>query len=308
MRYRTIALACAAGLATVAAAGPTPTIFAPGVISGPANDGSPSFMPDGKTLFFTRSGSSAGTIMESHLVDGHWTTPEIAPFSGQWNDQHAAVAPDGSYLIFVSTRPVTGITERVAHIWRTDRTASGWTTPQHLSAAVNLGPRIFAPSIAADGTIYFLSIGTSHAFQLYRSRSVRGVMQPAEKLSFSSPATMDVDPEIAPDQSFLVFASAGRRTKDDPKEHLYTVRDNHGTCGPVTPIRYDGDDANGSSSDNEPSLNHAGDTLYFSSDRTLPPVLPRTMAQAQEDLKRIETWDNGNTNVWYIPMPTPAPA
>jgi Tol biopolymer transport system component len=308
VRYRTIALACAAGLATVAAAGPTPTIFAPGVISGPAHDGSPSFMPDGKTLFFTRSGSSAGTIMESHLVDGHWTTPEIAPFSGQWNDQHAAVAPDGSYLIFVSTRPVTGITERVAHIWRTDRTASGWTTPQHLSAAVNLGPRIFAPSIAADGTIYFLSIGTSHAFQLYRSRSVRGVMQPAEKLSFSSPATMDVDPEIAPDQSFLVFASAGRRTKDDPKEHLYMVRDNHGTWGPVTPIRYDGDDANGSSSDNEPSLNHAGDTLYFSSDRTLPPVLPRTMAQAQEDLKRIETWDNGNTNVWYIPMPTPAPA
>ena len=57
-------------------------IFAPGVISGPANDGSPSFMPDGKTLFFTRSGSSAGTIMESRLVDGHWTTPEIAPFSG----------------------------------------------------------------------------------------------------------------------------------------------------------------------------------------------------------------------------------
>ena len=133
-------------------------------------------------------------------------------------------------------------------------------------------------------------------------------MQPAEKLSFSSPATMDVDPEIAPDQSFLVFASAGRRTKDDPKEHLYMVRDNHGTWGPVTPIRYDGDDANGSSSDNEPSLNHAGDTLYFSSDRTLPPVLPRTMAQAQEDLKRIETWDNGNTNVWYIPMPTPARA
>jgi Tol biopolymer transport system component len=308
VRYRTIALACAAGLTMVAPGGPTPMIFAPGVISGPANDGSPSFMPDGKTLFFTRSGSSAGTIMESHLVDGHWTAPEIAPFSGQWNDQHAAVAPDGSYLIFVSTRPVTGITERVAHIWRTDRTASGWTTPQHLSAAVNLGPRIFAPSIAADGTIYFLSIGTSQAFQLYRSRSVKGEMQPAEKLSFSSPATMDVDPEIAPDQSFLVFASAGRRTKDDPKEHLYMVRDNHGTWGPVTPIRYDGDDANGSSSDNEPSLNHAGDTLYFSSDRTLPPVRPRTMAQAQEDLKRIETWDNGNTNVWYIPMPSRTPA
>jgi Tol biopolymer transport system component len=104
-----MALACAAGIATAAPAGPTPMIFAPGVVSGPANDGSPSFMPDSKTLFFTRSGSSAGTIMESHLVDGHWAAPEIAPFSGQWNDQRGAVAPDGSYLIFVSTRPVTGM-------------------------------------------------------------------------------------------------------------------------------------------------------------------------------------------------------
>jgi hypothetical protein len=32
------------------------------------------------------------------------------------------------------------------------------------------------------------------------------------------------------------------------------------------------------------------------------------MAQAQEDLKRIETWDNGNTNVWYIPMPSRTPS
>jgi hypothetical protein len=32
-------------------------------------------------------------------------------------------------------------------------------------------------------------------------------------------ATMDADREIAPDRSFLVFASAGLRTKDDPKEH-----------------------------------------------------------------------------------------
>jgi WD40-like Beta Propeller Repeat len=32
---------------------PTPQIFAPGVASGPANDGSPAFSPDGNTIFFT---------------------------------------------------------------------------------------------------------------------------------------------------------------------------------------------------------------------------------------------------------------
>ena len=224
LRCGAIVLACAGWMTTAGApTGPTPMIFAPGVISGPANDGSPSFTPDGKTVFFTRSGTSAGTILESHLVDGHWTSPEIAPFSGQWNDQHAAVAPDGSYLVFVSTRPVAGIAERVAHIWRADRTGNGWGTPQHVSATVNIGPRIFAPSIAADGTIYFLSIGDGRTFQLFRSRNVNGVMQPAEKLSFSSPATADVDPEIAPDQSFLVFASAGRLAVFDDADAVAAV-------------------------------------------------------------------------------------
>jgi hypothetical protein len=30
---------------------PTPQVFAPGVVSGPANDGSPAFSPDGNTIF-----------------------------------------------------------------------------------------------------------------------------------------------------------------------------------------------------------------------------------------------------------------
>ena len=34
-----------------------PQIFAPAVISGPANDESPTFSPDGDTLLFTRSGA-----------------------------------------------------------------------------------------------------------------------------------------------------------------------------------------------------------------------------------------------------------
>ena len=57
-------------LSTAAAAqGSPPQIFSPGVISGPANDLSPAFTPDGKTVFFTRSNSSQSTILVSHLSD-----------------------------------------------------------------------------------------------------------------------------------------------------------------------------------------------------------------------------------------------
>jgi Tol biopolymer transport system component len=298
---RTLSLVVTLGMQSIVA--PAPQIFAPGIISGPANDGAPAFTPDGRTLFFTRSGASAGFILESHLKNGTWTTPTIAPFSGQWNDQHPTMAPDGSYLVFVSTRPVPGMTEKVAHLWRVNRRGDGWGTPEHLPAAVNISSRIFKPSVAADGSIYFLSIGEAEhrTFQIYRARFANGAFSQAERLPFSDSTTADVDPEIAPDQSFLVFASSGRRAGDS-KEHLYIVFNTGGTWGDVMPVRYAGDDDQGWSSDNEPKLGADRRTLYFSSDRTIMPHLPRTPEQGRTDLARIEAWDNGNTNVWSVSL------
>jgi Tol biopolymer transport system component len=239
--------------------------------------------------------------VESHLVNGKWSVPKIAAFSGRWNDQHPSMVPDGSYLIFVSGRPVPGIEGHVAHIWRVDRVGSGWGTPVHLPIEVNIGPRTFAPCVAADNTIYFLEIDAEHKMQLYRSRWADGRYQTAEPLTFSSAATSDVDPEVAPDQSFLVFASAGRRA-DDTKEHLYIVFNHKGTWGTVTPLRYDGDDDNGGSTDNEPNLDPTGHTLYFSSDLSVPLHFPRTAEKAEVDLLRIMTWDNGSSNVWTLSL------
>lgn len=284
---------------------PGAEIFAPGVISGPANDGSPAFTPDGKTLYFARSGAGAGVILESHLVNGTWTTPAIAPFSGQWNDQHPAIAPDGSFMIFISTRPAPGTSEHGARIWRMERSNDGWGTPTLLPATVNISPRVFAPSIASDGSIYFLDItltGSSGEFQLYRSRFVNRAYQQAQELPFSSPTTADVDPAIAPDQSYMVFASSGRRS-GDRHEHLFVITNHNGIWGEAQPLRYAGDDDNGGN-DNEPRISTDGSTVYFDSDRTLPLHFPRTHDQAVADEARIEMWDNGNTNVWSIPLPT----
>jgi hypothetical protein len=304
MFARAARTAAAAAFASVLSAGsayaatpvlPAPEIFAPGVISAGANDGSPTFSPDGNTLFFARS-STWSVILESHRSGGRWSEPRVAPFSGQWNDWAPEFAPDGSYVVFVSVRPETH-----ANLWRSDRAGAGWSAPVRLPDAVNIGPSVWKPSMAADGSIYFVSIDAKGGKRLYCSRYKNGVYQPAQPLPFSDGKSGDVDPEVAPDESFMLFASDGR-VPGDTKDHLFIAFNHGGVWQSPSPIRYAGDDAGGYSTDNEPHLSHDLHTLYFSSDRVTRVRFPRTAEQAQQDLERLNSWDNTNSNAWSVPL------
>jgi hypothetical protein len=129
-----------------------------------------------------------------------------------------------------------------------------------------------------------------------------GSYQRATLLPFSEGSKLDVDPEVAPDESFLVFSSGGR-VEGDPYERLLLVKRAGDHWGVPTIIRYQNDvTIYGASTDNEPKLGRDGVTLYFSSDRTEATYFPRTRAQAEDDLERLNHWDNSNSNVWSISL------
>jgi len=301
----------AAFAADLPTAGP-PEIFAPGVISGPANDGAPTFSPDGGTLYFTRSGANGteSIILESHRSGATWSAPAVAPFSGEWYDSSPTWAPDGSCIIFESSRPAAVLpapkagapaTAHASHLWRVERQVDGWGAPVELPATVNIGPLVYRPSLAADGTLYFISRASADKkLQLYWSPVVQGVFQPAQALPFSDGTFFDVDPEVAPDQSFLVFGSVGRAPYKDTAEHLFLVRRKGDGWGPVQAIRYAGDDWPGATFDDDPRLGRDHATLYFSSDRSPPVHYPLSAPKVRDDLARMGLWDNGNANVWAI--------
>lgn len=286
-----------------------PQIFAPGVISGPAGEACPAFTPDGNTVYF----DVGSMILVSHRAHGAWSKPEIAPFSGQWLDHDPTMSPDGSYLVFVSDRPskpggeALGVTVkgkvypgRGGHLWRVDRKGDGWGTPVHLPATVNASDRTYSPSIASDGSLYFIHPDAQGVFHIYSSAFAHGSYQQAALVEVGDPAATTHDPAIAPDQSFIVFNSA------DPKAgamgDLYIAfREGDHWAKPIDL----GEDINGKPGKWSQWGAHIGPdrrTLYYTSDRHTELDFPLTPEQAKAALSRMQSWDNGNDNIWSVSL------
>jgi len=141
---------------------PTAQIFSDGVISDGNEQWRITFTPDGKTAYFAESVdffpfTRQATIYVSQYVDGAWTTPVVAPFSGQYGDIDPFISPDGQRLYFSSIRPVDGVNRGDIDLWMVERTPTGWGEPIHLGPEVNSPADELYPSASADGTLYFAS-------------------------------------------------------------------------------------------------------------------------------------------------------
>jgi hypothetical protein len=212
-----LALCSVAVAAPYTAKGPLPvaSVFQPGVISTADDESHPTFTADGSTLFFLKNTPTFRhwTIVESHYADGRWGSPEVAPFSGQYNDADVFLAKDGS-LFFISNRPVDGKPRNDTDIWVMRRNGAGYAEPEHIDAVASAKYEWF-PTVADDGTLYFGSGRTEGSLggtDIWRSRLVDGKYQPPENLGpVINTAGNDTEAWIAPDQSYLIFSTDGRK-------------------------------------------------------------------------------------------------
>ena len=70
---------------------PNATLFAPGIISTGDYESHPTLTPDGREIYFLKMAPnfSRWTIFVSRYKNGRWSQPEVAPFSGQFQDADA---------------------------------------------------------------------------------------------------------------------------------------------------------------------------------------------------------------------------
>lgn len=219
-RTTTLLLALAAAAPAAAHAGEcTAELFGPGLFSSEKEEWRITFSPDGRTALWTVSDdffpiSRQSTIVMSRFVNGAWTQPQIAPFSGDFPDIDPAFSPSGHALYFSSIRPVDGEPRADLDIWVVFRLPGDrWSEPVHLGDDVNSPFDELYPSVDWLGTVYFGSDrpGGLGGWDIYRARRTWFGYRPAENLGAPvNSEYWEFNPEITPSGLTLFFASIDR--------------------------------------------------------------------------------------------------
>ena len=129
-------------------------------VNGPGSETNSSIAADG-TLYFAVSGRPGGPgqrdLMRARTTPDGYATPELlpAPINSSADESNHWIAPDQSYLLFLSNR-AGGIGENDLYI--SFRDGDGWRAPRNLGAPVNRpgASGVFTPFVSGDGrTLYF---------------------------------------------------------------------------------------------------------------------------------------------------------
>jgi len=225
----------------------TASVFAPGLVSGPAQEYGLTVDRVWSEIYFTRLEGDESVVMVTLRTGDAWSQPAPASFSGEFIDAHPYLTPDGERLFFVSRRPCPGARQAL-NVWVVRRTREGWSTPVSLGRPV-IDQTVHAPSVASSGNIY--------ATGLVRLRFSGERYTSPEPLS---PPVIGSHPAISPDESFLVFSA--RRDGGFGSNDLYVVfREDDRTWSEPKNL---GAGVNTESVESSPTLSNDGEFLFFS--------------------------------------------
>ncbi len=257
-----------------------PLLFRPGSVSTGGVELSLAVHPDWQELYFTRLESGRATILVSQYSETGWSTPAPASFSGTYDDIAPFIRADGQALYFVSHRPPANRTTPSAypHIWFVERSGAEWTAPTQLILPLASADGETSPTLTRDGTLYYVAnYPTLGGAGLYRSRHTDGAYQLPERIDVltHSDRIVEVEPFVSPDESFVLFYSAGRPDNLTPGGRLGDVYISfHDGAGHWSAPQNVGPPVNSTAEESTPTLSPDGRYLFFASNRSASNHLP----------------------------------
>ena len=195
----------------------SPELFGPGIVSSIWGLHSTAvFSPDGNEVYWAPMVEypggvySGGGLLMMKRVDGRWTAPAAAPFSGPGDGDVPFFSRDGKRVYFMSQKPLPGEQDsRKECIWYADRTSAGWSEPRPLDRSVNGHPMHWSFSLDRSGNLYFAGHAPDSRGMndIYLARFVDGKYEKPVNLGEPiSTAAEETTPFVAPDGSYLLFS------------------------------------------------------------------------------------------------------
>jgi Tol biopolymer transport system component len=284
-----------------------PTLFAPGQISTADFESHAAFADGGRTLYFLKANLQYTwwTIVVSRLESGVWKEPEVAPFSGRYNDADPFITPDGSRFFFISNRPHegTGPGRDDLDIWVMDRSGAGWAAPRRLPEPVNSPASEWFPVLAASGTLYFGSgrPGGKGKTDIYRCSLRNEACSSPENLGDAINTAVDeFEAFVTPDERTMIVMSSGRPEGLGSGDLYISTRGADGWSN----AQNLGAPINSRVLEIGPSLSADGRTLFFSSTRSGDPA-----PSERRDSRALAQWlrgpGNGKGDIYRVELKDP---
>ncbi len=276
-----------------------PQLFAPGIISTGGYESHPAFTPDGKEIYFIKSAPdfSSWTICVSHLQNGRWNKPSVAPFSGIYNDADPFITKDGKRLYFISDRPIRkeDTIAKDLDIWYVEKMENGWGEPVRLDTTVNSDQNEWYPTIANSGNLYFGSerLGGAGRSDIYFCRYANGQFAERHQIKDSvSTRFAEFEPFIFPDESAMIFM--GIRPGGGGNYDFYITRKN----GEHWTIPVNVKELNSPGAEYSPSITTDGKYFFFASTRLNQKQRKKLNYESLD--KQLNSPGNGLGDIYYL--------
>jgi hypothetical protein len=277
-----------------------PRVFAPGKVSDGMANRDMAISPRGDEIFYTvqSADGQVSVVASMHYREGRWTGPEMACFSGKYEDLEPAFSASGDTLYFASDRPAPGKTGKNFDIWRIVRKDGHWQDPVRLDTTVNSDKDEFYPSVARNGNLYFTrEVGGSVNDLILLSEWKNGY-QPSQPLPIAINSSKNqFNAFVDPDEQFILFSSYRRPGEWGGGDLYLSVRNHHGEWAPAVLLD---STINSTALDFSPYVTIDKKYLFFTSSRmkrTAPFDEPLSFGALQE---LLANQGNGLNDIYWM--------
>ena len=240
-------------------------IFAPGIISIASSQGYPSFTMDGSEFYFRCSQRGGWVVMKKE--NDIWHAPRIIPFSTEYKFGEANVSPDGSKILFCSTRAIKGSeSSKDLNLWMMKRNGHVWNIPEPLSPILNSKLHEAFPTLSKSGTLYFFrEYEDQRGCEILFSKKVNNTFTTPKNVGRSVNSDQhDCDPCVSNNECLLVFCVRDRKDGFGNNDLYISFRTDQGTWSPSVNM---GSKVNTKAEEITPHITPDGKYLFFASNR-----------------------------------------